>query len=639
MCGICGVISRNGEWPVREALLRHMNDTMEHRGPDDAGHYLDEQAGLAMRRLSIIDLSTGHQPISNEDGTVWIVFNGEIYNHQEIRRRLEAKGHVFATNSDTEAIVHGYEEYGDDVVNHLNGMFGFAIWDTRRRRLLVARDRLGIKPMYYYASHERLIFGSELKAIIAHPGVPRDIDFQALDQFLTLEYIPSPRSIFKDIHKLPPGHRLIMEEGREPHVEQYWNVALQPDLKSDAEYIEALTELIRDAVKIRLMADVPLGAFLSGGIDSSTVVSFMSELMAMPVKTFSIGFGDPTYNELPYARMVAEAYGTQHYEEFLEADINEMALRLVSQFDEPFGDFSIFPTFLVSEVARRFVTVSLSGDGGDEIFGGYDTYVAQGIDQQYYGRLPRWLRQQALPRMMDLIPPQPAKKGLINKAKRFIEGGALPEAWQHTRWMMFMHDHDKRHLYRPDVRAALNGDTPGALIERYFQQAARADKLTQQQYVDVKTYLVDDILVKVDRMSMATSLEARVPLLDHRVVEFALNLPPHLKLDGDKTKVILRRIMADRLPDAVLNKPKEGFSIPLKHWLRGELRPLMHDLLSPDTVRRRGYFDPETVTRWVSEHHAREANHSHRLWALMVFELWHRQVMDVRTPTELQAAP
>jgi asparagine synthase (glutamine-hydrolysing) len=303
---------------------------------------------------------------------------------------------------------------------------------------------------------------------------------------------------------------------------------------------------------------------------------------------------------------------------------------LVSQFDEPFGDFSIFPTFLVSEVARRFVTVSLSGDGGDEIFGGYDTYVAQGFDQRFYSRLPRWVRQSALPRMLDLIPPQPAKKGLVNKAKRFVEGGALPSAWQHTRWMMFMHDRDKNQLYRPDVQAALKGDSPGALIERYFGQAASADFLTQQQYVDVKTYLVDDILVKVDRMSMATSLEARVPLLDHRIVEFALNLPAHLKLNGDETKVILRRMMANKLPEAVLNKPKEGFSIPLKHWLRNEMKPMVTDLLAPDIVRRRGYFEPETVVRWVSEHMTRQANHSHRLWALMVFELWHQQVMDVR---------
>ena len=628
MCGICGVISRDASRPVSEPLLRHMNDQMRHRGPDDEGIYIDDMAGLAMRRLSIVDLATGHQPIANEDKSVWIVFNGEIYNHLEIRRELEKKGHVFATRSDTEAILHGYEAYGDDVVTHLNGMFGFAIWDLRRRRLLVARDRLGIKPLYYHCSPARFVFGSELKAIIANPQVPAEIDFQAMDRFFLLEYIPSPYTIFKDICKLPPGHRLILEDRCKPRIEQYWNITFSPGFHSDEAYIESLEELIRDAVKIRLMADVPLGAFLSGGIDSSTIVSFMSELMDRPVKTFSIGFGDPTYNELPYARKVAQAFGTEHHEEFLEADINEMAMKLVSHFDEPFGDFSIFPTFLVSEVARRFVTVALSGDGGDEVFAGYDTYVAQRLDSRIYGRLPRWFRKWAFPGIMQKVPPRPAKKGLINKAKRFVEGGALPKAWQHTRWMMFMHQHQKDCLYRPDVRTAVSGIDPAALIEQHFNDVAGVDPLAQQQYVDVKTYLTDDILVKVDRMSMAASLEARVPLLDHRIVEFALNLPPHLKLKGDKTKVILRSIMADRLPEAVLNKPKEGFSIPLKHWLRSELRPLMHDLLSPDAVRKRGYFHPETVVRWMSEHHRRRTDHSHRLWALMVFELWHRNVFD-----------
>jgi asparagine synthase (glutamine-hydrolysing) len=632
MCGICGVISRNSDRPVTEPLLRVMNDQLQHRGPDDAGIYLDDQAGLAMRRLSIVDLATGHQPITNEDRTIWIVFNGEIYNHLEIRQQLETKGHRFVTKTDTEAILHGYEAYGDEVVQHLNGMFAFAIWDSRRQRLLMARDRVGIKPLYYYSGPERFFFASELKALLAHPDVPRNLDFTALDQFLTLEYVPSPRSIFQDIHKLPPGHRLILENGREPRVEQYWNVTFQPIQASDETAVEILTDLIRDAVKIRLMADVPLGAFLSGGIDSSTIVAFMSELMTKPVKTFSIGFGDPTYNELPYARLVAESFGTDHHEEFLEADISKMTLRLVSHFDEPFGDFSIFPTFLVSEMARRFVTVALSGDGGDEIFAGYDTYRAQGLDRRFYGRLPRWLRQQAIPRLIDLLPPQPAKKGLVNKTKRFVEGGALPEAWQHTRWMMFMHQQDKARLYQPDIGASLNGDSPGRLMETYFAQAGQADQLAQQQYVDVKTYLADDILVKVDRMSMAASLEARVPLLDYRIVEFALNLPPHLKLNGQETKVILRRIMAGKLPETVLNKPKEGFSIPLKHWLRGELRPLLHDLLAPDTIRRRGYFQPETVAQWLSEHEAGRANHSHRLWVLMVFELWHQQVWEARRP-------
>lgn len=627
MCGICGVVSRHDDRPVNEAMLRYMNDIMRHRGPDDAGLFIDQRAGLAMRRLSIIDLATGHQPIANEDDSIWIVFNGEIYNHLEIRRTLEAKGHIFTTQSDTEVIVHAYEEYGDDCVLHLNGMFGFALWDTKRQRLLIARDRLGIKPIFYYLSATHLIFASELKAVIAHPDTPRDIDFSALDQFLTLEYIPSPRTIFKNIYKLPPGHILVLENG-EQHIEKYWDIQFQPVTADPQACLEQLADLIRDAVKIRLMADVPLGAFLSGGIDSSTVVSFMSEVSDLPVRTFSIGFGDPTYNELPYARMVANTFGAQHYEEYLEPDINELIQRLVTHFDEPFADFSIFPTFLVSQVARRFVKVVLSGDGGDEIFAGYDTYLAQRMDQRFYGRLPQWLRQTALPRVFEHIPPQPTKKGLINKAKRFVEGGALPPTWQHVRWMMFMHEVDKAQLYRPDILAARNGDSAGALIEHYFRQAAVTDPITQQQFVDVKTYLVDDILTKVDRMSMAASLETRVPLLDHRIVEFALNLPPHMKLNRGETKAILRQMMKSRLPAAVLNKPKEGFSIPLKHWLRQELRPLMMDLLSPQTITRRGYFEPRQVAKWLEEHQSRQANHSHRLWALMVFELWHRQAID-----------
>jgi asparagine synthase (glutamine-hydrolysing) len=630
MCGICGIVTFSSDGYVDERVLKNMNDALVHRGPDDEGYFIDpsHRVGMAMRRLSIIDLVTGQQPISNEDGSVWIIFNGEIYNHLEIRHKLEQKGHSFSTQSDTEAIVHAYEEYGVHCVDHLNGMFAFAIWDANKQRLLLARDRLGIKPLYYFYSARQLIFASELKGILAHPEVPREIDLTALDQFLTLEYIPSPRSIYKDIHKLPPGHRLIMDAESEPRVEQYWNITFQSNYKSDEEAIEALTDLIRDAVKIRLMADVPLGAFLSGGIDSSTVVYYMSELTDIPVKTFSIGFGDPTYNELPYARLVADTFHTEHHEEFLQPDINEMVMHLVTHFDEPFADFSIFPTYLVSELARRYVTVTLSGDGGDEIFAGYETYLAQNIDTRWYGRLPRWVKQQALPRMANLIPPHPAKKGFLNKTKRFIEGAALPDRWQHTRWMMFINQQDKAQLYHADMQARLNGYSPSELIEQYFQQAIQADSLAQQQYVDVKTYLVDDILAKVDRMSMATSLEARVPLLDYRIVELALNLPPHLKLNGNETKVILRRIMANRLPEAVLNKPKEGFSIPMKHWLREELQPLMHDLLAPNTIRQRGYFNPDTVTLWQAEHISGKVNHSHRLWALMVFELWHRQVHE-----------
>jgi asparagine synthase (glutamine-hydrolysing) len=629
MCGICGIVALRNDQPIDQHLLQQMNDTIRHRGPDDAGYFCDDTAGLAMRRLSIIDLNTGHQPISNEDGTIWIVFNGEIYNYRELRQKLEQKGHVFTTQTDTETIVHAYEEYGDDCVQHLNGMFAFAIWDQKKRRLFLTRDRLGIKPLYYHASLQQLVFGSELKAVMANPAVPRDIDFTALDQFLTLEYVPTPRSIFQEVKKLPPGHSLVAEKGQ-IRLNCYWNVDFENVTvpQNEVDCVDALTDLIRDAVKIRLVADVPLGAFLSGGIDSSTIVAFMSETADTQVQTFSVGFGDPTYNELPYARMVAEHFNTRHYEEFLEPDITVLVPRLVRQYDEPFGDFSSFPTYLVSEMARRQVKVVLSGDGGDEIFGGYDTYLAQKMDASVYRYLPRYVRQQALPRLLAAVPPRPAKKGLINKSKRFVEGAALDPALQHARWMMFMDEADKARLYRPHLRAALNGDSPQALIKHYFQEVHSRDPLAQQQYVDVKTYLVDDILTKVDRMSMATSLEARVPLLDYRIVNFALNLPPHLKLNGRDTKVILRQVMANRLPAAVLDKPKEGFSIPLKHWLRHELRPLMHDLLSPDRLKQRGYFDPDCVAHWIQEHEARRANHSHRLWSLMVFELWQRQMID-----------
>jgi asparagine synthase (glutamine-hydrolysing) len=629
MCGICGIVNLTDNHPINKFNLEQMNNTIRHRGPDDDGYYLDQTAGLAMRRLSIIDLNTGHQPISNEDGSIWIVFNGEIYNYRELRQTLEQKGHVFTTLTDTETIVHAYEAYGDDCVQHLNGMFAFAIWDQKRRRLFLTRDRLGIKPLYYYASPQQLIFGSELKAVMANPAVPRDIDFTALDQFLTLEYVPTPRSIFQEVKKLPPGHSLVAENGQ-IRLSCYWNVDFENVTvpQNEADCVAALTDLLRDAVKIRLVADVPLGAFLSGGIDSSTIVAFMSETADTQVQTFSVGFGDPTYNELPYARMVANHFNTKHYEEFLEPDITELVPRLVRQYDEPFGDFSSFPTFLVSEMARRQVKVVLSGDGGDEIFGGYDTYMAQKMDASIYRYLPRYLRQQALPWLLTAVPPQPAKKGLINKSKRFVEGAALDPALQHARWMMFMHEADKAQLYRPELRAVLNGDSAQTLIRSYFQEAQGINSLAQQQYVDVKTYLVDDILTKVDRMSMAASLEARVPLLDHRIVEFALNLPPHLKLNGRTTKAILRQIMAERLPPAILTKSKEGFSIPLKHWLRRELRPLLHDLLSAGSLKKRGHFDPACVTGWIKEHEAQQVNHSHRLWSLMVLELWHRHMID-----------
>lgn len=601
---------------------------LHHRGPDDEGFYGDACVQLAMRRLSIIDLATGRQPVTNESRTVWLVYNGEIYNYRELRRRLEQCGHVFSSQSDSEVIVHAYEEYGDDCLAHLNGMFAIALWDGPRRRLLLARDRIGIKPLYYWAGSDVLVFGSELKAVLAYPGLPATLDAEALDQFLTLEYIPAPRTIFADIHKLPAGHKLVFSPAGLA-ITAYWDVALAPAPATRDTGAEELRALIRDAVSLQMVSDVPLGAFLSGGLDSSTVVALMSEQSTNPVPTFSIGFADAGYNELGYARTLAAYVGAQRTERILQPNIAQLAYDLVPHFDEPFADFSIFPTYLVSQVARQSVKVVLSGDGGDELFGGYDAYMADRLDR-HYRRLPARLRQQTLPALLSKLPPQPPKKGLVNKAKRFVEGAALPAALHHARWMVFLGEADRRALYQPDWRATLADHPAAGVLAPYFQKAAHLDPLAQQQYVDLKTYLADGILTKVDRMSMAASLEARVPLLDHRIVEFALGLPTCWKIRGGQTKVILRRAMRDRLPKSILNRSKQGFSIPLKHWLCGPLKPLMLDLLSERSLGQHGYFNLSTVRSWLSEHLDGRANRSHHLWALMVFELWHQQVFDRR---------
>lgn len=622
MCGICGIVSLQPGSVADRSILRGMNQTIHHRGPDDDGYYQDTQASLAMRRLSIIDLHTGQQPISNETGDIWVVYNGEIYNFQSIRAELQERGHIFKTQTDTEIIVHAYEEYGDECLKRFNGMFALALWDARRCRLLIARDHLGIKPLYYWVGRDKLVFGSELKALIVHPDVPRQINLTAVDLFLSLEYIPSPLTIYQDVFKLLPGHLLVMEHG-ELRLSQFWDVPRQPVGGNEDECAETLAGLVRDAVRIRMISDVPLGAFLSGGIDSSAVVGYMSQVSSQPVKTFSIGFEDDTYNELAYADAVAKHFHTDHHFEVLKPDIAALAEQLVQHHDEPFADTSIFPTYLVSKLARQHVKVALSGDGGDELFAGYDTYIAEQMNA-YYGILPGMVRRNVIPAFANLLPPQPAKKGMINKVKRMVEGGALDPTLQHTRWMIFMNEREKNDLYGSDLKKVLQDGSTAGFFGEYFQKAASFDALAQQQYVDTKTYLPDDILTKVDRMSMAVSLEARVPLLDPRIAEFGLNLPPKMKLNGSRTKIIFRKAVRRLVPDLVLEKPKQGFSIPMKHWLGSSLKPMMQDLLSNDTVHRRGYFKPETVSTWMREHLEGRVNHSHRLWALMVLELWHR---------------
>jgi asparagine synthase (glutamine-hydrolysing) len=626
MCGICGIVSYSIDNPIDPFALKRMCQLLIHRGPDDEGFFIENGIGLGMRRLSIIDLASGYQPMCNENEAIWLVFNGEIYNYQTLRSQLERQGHIFKSNSDSEVIVHAYEEYGDDCVDWLNGMFAFAIWDSTKQRLLLARDRLGIKPLYYAFMREQLIFGSELKAVISHPSVAPDIDIEALDLFLSLEYIPAPKTIILGVNKLAAGHRLILQNDQ-VRVERYWDITRKQIRLSEEDCIGQLSELIQDSVSMRLMSDVPLGAFLSGGIDSNTVASFMNDDQPEPIRAFSIGFHNKTYDELTYAQQAAKYLGAVHYTELFDPDVLSLTERLVGHLDEPLADFSIFPTYLVSKLASQYVKVVLSGDGGDEIFAGYETYIAQYYDS-IYGYVPAWLRNNFFPKLMNLVPPQPAKKGPINKAKRFIEGAALEGNLQHSRWMIFLNSAEKRSLYQPWLQNSLNGSSAESLLLSKFNQAPPFDSLSRQQYVDVKTYLADNILTKVDRMSMAVSVETRVPLLDHRVVEFALNLPSSLKLRGQKTKIALRKVANRRVPEEIINKPKQGFSIPLKHWLRGPLKPLMTDLLSEETVRARGYFEPQIIDSWMQEHLAGRVNHSHRLWALMLLELWQQSALN-----------
>lgn len=629
MCGICGFVHTGSNPGEVRQIVESMADQLQHRGPDDEGYYQSGDVALGARRLAIIDLDTGHQPVSNENGTVWLVFNGEIYNFRQLRDTLKAKGHEFRSEGDTEVIVHAYEEYGDNFLAKLNGMFALALWDSEHKRLVLARDRIGIKPLFFSVTKQGLVFGSELKAIMAYPGLPLDLDLVSLDQFLALEYVPAPRTIFKDIHKLEPGHKLVHEAGR-THIESYWRLRPRELPGDDQELAEQLRDLIEDSVRLRLVSDVPLGAFLSGGIDSSTILAFMSRVSPEPVRAFSIGFSDASYDELPYARLVAKRFSADHIEEVIHPDMYTLSEDLIAQFDEPFADFSIFPTYLVSKLARNHVTVVLSGDGGDEIFGGYDTYVAQSLDR-YYRLLPRSLRQKLLPTVMGRLSPRAEKKGFVNKAKRFVEGGALASGLQHSRWMMFMTPEHKQRLYTSDLNRHLSNGSVPDLVESWFEVVDQLPGLTQQQYVDIHTYLPDDILTKVDRMTMAVSLEARVPLLDHRLVEFAWNLPERLKMHRMRTKILLRKAMADLLPEEVLFKPKEGFSVPIKHWLRGPLRPVMEDLLSEGEIRSAGLFREGCVRGWVKEHLGGHANHSHRLWALMVFQMWRRQVKNKRS--------
>lgn len=625
MCGIAGIATFDPQHRPDAEQLRVMCDTLVHRGPDGYGGEVRGNVAMGMRRLAVIDVAGGQQPIFNEDRSVRVVFNGEIYNYRELRAELEACGHRFATHSDTEVIVHLWEEHGRGFVGRLNGMFAIALHDLAQRRLVLARDHLGIKPLFYSLDRQRLVFGSEVKALLASGLVQRRLDVDMLGQFLAWEYVPGPGTLLQDIRKLEPGRLLDVDlaAGRASH-HQFWELppVVHDDRTplSDGEWLDRVDDQLRRSVRHQLVSDVPLGAFLSGGVDSSLVVANMER-----ARTFSIGFDDPSYNELRWARRVADHLGVDHRFEIVRPQAAELFDQLMPFMDDPIGDFSIFPTYLVSRHARQHVTVSLSGDGGDELFGGYETYLAQEKARQWQ-RVPPALRRRVLEPLIRAVNPTHKKKGLINKAKRFVEGLEHPEALGHARWRLFAGDSMRRLLFTEEALRAM--PTPvGQHIERLAGLARGRDELDRALFIDLRSYLVDNCLVKVDRMSMAASLEARVPFLDKDLVELAFQIPPRLKVARGRTKVLLKQVASRHLPRDCIYRPKEGFSVPIKHWLRRELRPQMEHLLSPDRLREAGLFNVGTVKRLKTEHLADRANHSHILWSMMVFEDWRNRWM------------
>jgi asparagine synthase (glutamine-hydrolysing) len=625
MCGISGFVESSAA-PApfgRDAaftLVHRMCDVIRHRGPDDEGVWVDDGVALGMRRLSIIDLSTGHQPIHNEDRSVWIVFNGEIYNYRELRRELEAAGHRFYTSTDTEVIVHAYEQWGKQAIARLRGMFGLAIWNTRTRALLVARDRIGIKPMHYATVNGRLYFGSELKSLLEAPDLPRDLNPDALDHYLSFLYTPRDGSIFKHVRKLPPGHLLTWHDGRLT-VEKYWEIPADETFTgSEADAVDQLRAVLTDAVRSHLISDVPLGAFLSGGIDSSLVVGLMSQVSGARVKTFSIGFDEPEFDELDAARRVAEHFGTEHHEFVVKPDGVGILDRLVSHFDEPFADSSAIPTWYVSEMARRHVTVVLSGDGGDELFGGYDRYVPHPRVVAFDRYSPRALRRVAA------IAAARLPHGV--RGKNFLRHVGRDDKGRYLDAIRFFGADEKPALLTPDVLRLIEGPDPEARLARHFERFARLPWPSQMMRFDAETYLPEDVLTKVDRMSMAHSIESRVPLLDNEVIAFAAALPAALKIKGGRRKHVLKEVAATLLPRDILDRKKQGFGVPLGTWFRGNLRELFADTLLAPAALQRGYFQPAFVSRLVAEHLAGRRDHTLRLWQLVVFERWHRAYVD-----------
>ncbi len=640
MCGIAGEVRLTPGERSSPERVRAMCDVMVHRGPESFGEFAHGEVAFGMRRLAIVDVAGGQQPLGNEDGSVQVVCNGEIYNAPALMKALEARGHRLRTRSDVEVIAHLYEEEGVDVAAKLDGMFAFALWDAKAHRLLLGRDRAGIKPLYVTRLGDRLAWGSEAKCLLAG-GLDPQIDFQALHDYLTLGYVPGPASIFAGVAQLPTGHVLIAEPGRRPaELRAFWSLrghATPPErrrVRAEADWQAELVQTLRGAVASHLMSDVPLGVFLSGGLDSGTIVALMHELGVSPIRTFTIGFEEKSFSETDEAREVAKRYGTEHHELIVRPDAVALLPRLVRSFDEPFADSSAIPVYHVSELARRHVKVVLSGEGGDEVLAGYETYRARRV-AALYARLPPAIGSRLVPAIVGQLPVSHARVSLDYKAKRFVTGAYLPPAAGHLWWKTILDEDAKLALYADGVARGV--DPTVRLFETLFAESD-GDELDSLQYIDAKLYLPADILVKVDRMSMLHSLEARVPFLDRSMLELTRRIPSRLRLRGMTTKYLLRRVMADRLPTAVVRGKKRGFNVPMPAWLAGGLRDFTRDVLSPQRLRRQGLFRPAAVERLVTDHLARRRDHSRAIWTLLVLSVWQDEILRATPPVAQRAA-
>ncbi len=647
MCGIAGWINLDTTKPNHnaEAVLHSMCERIVHRGPDSEGLWLDDTVALGMRRLSIIDLHTGDQPVFNCDRSVVVMMNGELYNYREVRAELETRGHKFTTKSDTEILPHLYEEHGDALLEHVNGMFAFSLWDAKRKKLIIARDRFGEKPLYYGVFDDKLIWAAELKAILAHPAVKRELDLNALRHYVSFDYVPAPMSIFKGIQKLPAAHVLTVENG-EVKTRRYWDIEWSAAVAKNSPPYEGgvdaalggrggsphgnssidskvteLRDLLSDAVRMRLVSDVPLGILLSGGIDSSTVAAFAVQHATERVKTFSIGFEEDSFDESKFARQVARHLNTEHYEEKLSATTaGDLISEIGGWLDEPLSDGSLIPTFLLARFVRKHVTVALGGDGGDELFAGYPMYYAHTVAAKYLA-IPSIVRSGLIEPLVKALPVSTKNMSFDYKAKRFVRASKYDDVTRHHSWFgsFSLDQHDQ--LFTSDVLAQTEADIYSGVRELVTMSEA-TNVIEQMQYADINFYLAEDILTKVDRAAMAVSLETRAPFLDPRVGQFAASIPVEYKLKGKSGKHILKEAMKDLLPNNILHRPKKGFGIPIAEWLKGRLNPLMHEMLAPKRLTEQGLFNSDYVQRLIREHESGKASHHKELWTLLVFQLW-----------------